>query len=199
MVCVCMRACARACVRVWGAWEQRALASHIICASIQDNQTTQHTRGKIYTSEYKWAPQQNVGSNTGMWVIPLSSRKAAHCSLQRHMGERLTGPHIVNVGTTQGATAQFQAQIIYQREITSRYPLAKSLGGPQSRSIQFGEEINLIHLPAIESRFLGHLSRSPSHCTDCVRKVEFVRTCDPNQVNWNIWRWAAKLNKNIET
>jgi hypothetical protein len=41
-----------------------------------------------------------------------------------------------------------------------RYPLAKNLGEPQSRSVQFVEEINLLHFPGIESRFLGHPSRS---------------------------------------
>jgi hypothetical protein len=47
-------------------------------------------------------------------------------------------------------------------EIIPQYPLAKSLGGPQGRSVQFGEEIHMLHLLGIESRFLGRPSRSQS-------------------------------------
>jgi hypothetical protein len=53
----------------------------------------------------------------------------------------------------------------------ARHPLTRSLCVPQSRSGRFGDEINIVPVPAIEPQFLGRPARTLGHCTDNIIPV----------------------------
>ena len=85
-----------------------------------------------------------------------------NCPIALHKGTWRKGvqDHVLLHSVLHGGNCSASSTANLPAEMIPRYPLAKSLGGPQSRSVKYGEEIYLIHLLGIESRFRGH----PSSC-----------------------------------
>ena len=62
-------------------------------------------------------------------------------------------PLNLNLGPT--CEFSFTPRPLYPRERGPRYSLNRGLGGPQSRSGNFGEDKNLLTLPGFEPRYFG--------------------------------------------
>jgi hypothetical protein len=69
-------------------------------------------------------------------------------------------PCILTLGTRWRCVVSFTTWPLYPRRKSSRYPLNRRVGGPQSRSGRSGEEKKYLSLPGIESR-----SSSPAAVT----------------------------------
>ena len=54
----------------------------------------------------------------------------------------------------------FRPRPFYPRKKTRQYPLNKRLGGPQSQSRRYGEEIYLLRMPGFEGRIVETVAKS---------------------------------------
>jgi hypothetical protein len=66
---------------------------------------------------------------------------------------------ILNLGTRWWIVVSFMPLLLYHRGNTSLPPLYWRLGGTQSRSERYGEEIYLLAVPAIEPQFFCRPAR----------------------------------------
>lgn len=86
----------------------------------------------------------------------LKGKVKQSCPCTRHEDvwwSRSTAPFILNVGAARGVVS-FTPWPAYWRGNNSRYSLHRTLGGLQTWSERFGEDVNFSPLPGIEPRFL---------------------------------------------
>jgi hypothetical protein len=82
-----------------------------------------------------------------------------HCPRHEGVeGSKCISPLILNLGPT--FESSFTPRPLYPREKSPRYSLNRGLGGPHSRSGNFGEEINLLTFPGFEPRYFGSIFHS---------------------------------------
>jgi hypothetical protein len=96
----------------------------------------------------------------------------------RYMGEWKYSSTILDLGTRCRWVFSFTLRLLYPRGSRPRYPLARRLGGPQSRSGRRGEEKNLA-LPGIETRAVQPVAIPTELVTS--QNLLYLKTCSRNR------------------